>query len=136
MTRHFYCCVPSALKNGRFEEFLPNSFKFWIYEYIFWPKSNWSKNKISIYRYKNYRASFLKAAWTIAKFCYLEKLTLLMVVRFLGSSQLTLLPLLPLKTMLDLKGVKIGSKIIINSIHYTKSEICVIKKKQQIPWVL
>jgi hypothetical protein len=33
---------------------------------------------------------------------------------FLGWSQFTHLPLLPLKTMLDLKKVKIGLKIIIS----------------------
>jgi len=32
----------------------------------------------------------------------------------LGSSQFTLLPLLPLKTSLDIKVVKIDSKIIIS----------------------
>jgi len=34
----------------------------------------------------------------------------------LGSSQFTLLPKLPLKMMLDLKAIKINSKIII-SLH-------------------
>jgi len=43
----------------------------------------------------------------------LGKLNLFMVVQFLGLSQFALLSQLPEKTMLDLKEVKIESKIII-----------------------
>ncbi len=46
-------------------------------------------------------------------FTALDKLNLIMVVLVLGLSQLSLLPQLPQKIMLDSKVVKIGSKIII-----------------------
>jgi len=47
------------------------------------------------------------------RFMDLDKLILLMVVWFWGSSQFLLLPLLPLKMALNIEVVKIDSKIII-----------------------
>ncbi len=55
-------------------------------------------------------------------FAYFGKLNLLIVPRsIIDSSQFTLLPQLPLKTTLELKVVKIDSKIKIIFLHYSKS---------------
>jgi len=62
----------------------------------------------------------------------LGKLNLIMVVLFKAFANYTLLPQLPLKMTLNLKVVKIDSKII-NSLHYSKFVTHTVVKMSILP---